>query len=541
MLVDPFLLAAVAAVLFLFYHLINRKYQFFAERGIPYAKPTFLLGNGASVLLKKEDLLKNVQRTYNAFPNAKIMGMFDFIKPIMMIRDPDAIKQIGVKDFDHFVDHTPLFTPADCEDVGTNSLFGNSLFALRGQKWRDMRATLSPAFTGSKMRHMFELVLDCARSTAEFFREEANAGRTTEYEMKNVFSRFSTDVIGSVAFGIKVDSLREQDNDFFVKGKALLNFQNLKTLVTVIMLRSAPKLMHRLNVDITSPKMNAYFKDMILDNMKQREIHGIVRNDMINILMQVQKGALQHQKDEQDQKDAGFATVEESSVGKALNNRVWSENELVAQCFLFFLAGFDTVSTCLTFVSYELMANPDVQQKLYEEIMAVEKSLDGKPLSYEVLQKMQYLDMVISETLRLWPPAPFVDRYCVKDYLFDDGQGTKIPIEKGQIIWFPITALHHDAKYFPDPDRFDPERFNEQNRPKINPATYLPFGVGPRNCIGSRFALMEVKAIVYHLVKNFSLEQGAKSRVPLKLEKSMIAMIVEGGMWLKFTPRDGGK
>ncbi|XP_021705962.1 probable cytochrome P450 9f2 [Aedes aegypti] len=534
---DPFLLAAFAAVIFLVYHLLNRKYQFFAERGIPYVKPTLLLGNGASVLLKKEDLLQNIQRTYETFPNAKIMGIFDFVKPIMMIRDPDAIKQIGVKDFDHFVDHTPLFTPADCEDVGTNSLFGNSLFALRGQKWRDMRATLSPAFTGSKMRHMFELVLDCARSTAEYFREEAKSGRTTEYEMKNVFSRFSTDVIGSVAFGIKVDSLREQDNDFFVKGKAMLNFQNLKSLIKVIMLRSAPGLMNRLNVDITSPQMNAYFKDMIMDNMKQREINGIVRNDMINILMQVQKGALLHQKDEQDTKDAGFATVEESSVGKALHNRVWSENELVAQCFLFFLAGFDTVSTCLTFVSYELLANPDVQQKLFEEIMAVEASLDGKLLSYEVLQKMQYLDQIISETLRLWPPAPFVDRYCVKDYLFDDGQGTRIPIEKGQIVWFPITALHHDAKYFPEPNRFDPERFSEQNRPKINPGAYLPFGVGPRNCIGSRFALMEVKAIVYHLVKNFTLERSGKSRVPLKLEKSYIAMIVEGGMWLEFRPR----
>lgn len=274
-----------------------------------------------------------------------------------------------------------------------------------------------------------------------------------------------------------------------------------------------------------------------MDNMKQRETNGIVRNDMINILMQVQKGALLHQKDEQDTKDAGFAAVEESSVGKAQHNRVWSENELVAQCFLFFLAGFDTVSTCLTFVSYELLANPDVQQKLFEEIMAVEASLDGKPLSYEVLQKMQYLDQIISETLRLWPPAPFVDRYCVKDYLFDDGQGTRIPIQKGQIVWFPITALHHDAKYFPEPNRFDPERFSEQNRPKINPGAYLPFGVGPRNCIGSRFALMEVKAIVYHLVKNFTLERSGKSRIPLKLEKSYIAMIVEGGMWLEFRPR----
>ncbi|XP_062563386.1 probable cytochrome P450 9f2 [Armigeres subalbatus] len=536
---DPLALVVIAAgLLYLFYHFISRKYQFFAERGIPFVKPTFPFGNNAPVLLKREDLLKNVQKLYQSFPNAKIMGLYDFIKPIMLIRDPDAIKQIGVKDFDHFQDHMPMFIPADCEDAGTDSLFGNSLFALRGQKWRDMRATLSPAFTGSKMRHMFELVLDCARASAEYFREEAKAGRTTEYEMKDVFSRFGTDVIGSVAFGIKVDSLREQNNDFYVKGKEMLNFQNLKTLFKVIMLRVCPSLTTRLKVDITSAEMNAYFKSMIMDNMKQREIHGIVRNDMINILIQVQKGALQHQKDDQDAKDAGFATVEESSVGKTLHNRIWSENELVAQCFLFFLAGFDTVSTCLTFLCYELLVNPDVQQTLYQEIMAVEDSLNGKSLSYEVLQRMRYLDMVISESLRRWPPVPFVDRYCVKDYVYDDGQGTRVSIQKGQIVWFPIAALHHDSKYFPEPMKFDPERFSEQNRNTINPGTYLPFGVGPRNCIGSRFALMEVKAIVYHLLKNFTLELSAKSKVPLQLKKSYLAMVPEGGMWLEFKPRN---
>ncbi|XP_065080342.1 probable cytochrome P450 9f2 isoform X3 [Ochlerotatus camptorhynchus] len=535
--VNLFAAVAVGVIVLLLYHYVAKKYQYFLTKPIPCIKPTFLLGIYDQVFFKKVKLVFGSKVLYNSFPDAKIIGLFDFVKPTMMIRDPDAIKQIGVKDFDHFIDHAPLFTQADRDDVGTESLFGNSLVALRGQKWRDMRATLSPAFTGSKMRYMFELVLDCAQSTTEFFREEAKAGRTMEYEMKDLFSRFSTDVIGSVAFGIKVDSLREQDNDFFVKGKAMLNFQNLRTLVKIILLRVAPSLMNRLKVDISSSKMNAYFKGMILDNMKQRKVHGIVRNDMINILMQVQEGALKHQKDEQDAKDAGFATVEESSVGKSIHSHVWSENELVAQCFLFFLAGFDTMSTCLTFLSYELLVNPDIQQKLYEEIMAVEDSLNGKPLSYEVLQKMQYLDMVVSETLRLWPPAPFTDRYCVKDYVYDDGQGTRISINKGQLIWFPITALHHDPKYFPNPDKFDPERFSEQNRGKINPATYIPFGVGPRNCIGSRFALMEVKAVVYHLVKNFTLERSQKSKIPLQLVKSFIGMAAEGGMWLEFKPR----
>ncbi|XP_065080292.1 probable cytochrome P450 9f2 [Ochlerotatus camptorhynchus] len=234
----------------------------------------------------------------------------------------------------------------------------------------------------------------------------------------------------------------------------------------------------------------------------------------------------------------GFAVVGESSIGKSSHNRVWSDNELAAQCFLFFIAGSDTVSTCLTFVSYELLINPDIQDKLYQEIVAVDRSLDGKPVSYEALQKMQYMDMVVSESLRLWPPAPFVDRFCVKDYLYNDEQGTRVQIHKNQLVWFPTTALHHDPKYYPDPFKFDPERFSEENRDKIRPGTYLPFGVGPRACIGSRFALLEVKVILYNLLRHFTLVRSEKTKVPLKLESKMIGIKIAGGVWLEFKPRE---
>lgn len=129
--------------------------------------------------------------------------------------------------------------------------------------------------------------------------------------------------------------------------------------------------------------------------------------------------------------------------------------------------------------------NPDVQQKLYEEVCEVEKTLNGKPLPYDVLQKMKYIDCVISETLRHWPPAPMTDRVCVKDYEYDDGE-TKFTFEKGMAFWIPIYSLHHDEKYFPNPNKFDPERFNDNNKDNILFGTFVPFGIGPRNCIVSR-------------------------------------------------------
>lgn len=134
-------------------------------------------------------------------------------------------------------------------------------------------------------------------------------------------------------------------------------------------------------------------------------------------------------------------------------------------------------------MTYELSLNPNVQQKLYEEIVETNANLDGKRISYETLQKMKYLDQVVSETLRKWPPA-LMDRLCVKEYECDYGDGEKFLFEKGIAFWIPVYGIHHDPNYYPDPEKFDPDRFSDENKNNILPGTYLPFGSGPRNCIG---------------------------------------------------------
>uniref|UniRef100_A0A8D8C5B5 Probable cytochrome P450 9f2 n=2 Tax=Culex pipiens TaxID=7175 RepID=A0A8D8C5B5_CULPI len=535
--VDFLTAGAVFAIILLVYHYIAKKYEYFLPKPIPCIKPSFLLGSSGPMMLRQKDIISHVQWLYNQFPDFKVTGFYDLTTPIFMLRNPDVIKKIGVKDFDYFTDHTPTMAGASEKEVNGDQLFANSLFALRGQKWRDMRATLSPAFTGSKMRHMFELVAASAKSTAEYFKSEAKAGKRLEYEMKDTLSRFSNDVIATVAFGIQVDSMRKRENDFYVKGKQMVNFQSIVVLLKFLLIRTVPSLAQKLKIDFIDKDLAAYFKTMITDNMKQRDAHGIIRNDMIHMLMEVRKGALKHQKEEKDTKDAGFATVEESTVGKSNHSRVWTENELIAQCFLFFLAGFETVSIAMTFLAYELTVNPDVQNRLYAEILDTEQALGGKPLTYEDLQKMEYMDMVVSEGLRKWPPAVVSDRFCNKDYLFDDGEGTRFVIDKGQTVWIPTIAIHNDPKYYPNPDKFDPERFNEQNRPNINLGAYLPFGIGPRNCIGSRLALMEVKCIIYCLLKDFCLEPSEKTEIPLKMSKNLFALQAENGVWLEFKPR----
>uniref|UniRef100_U5EYB7 Putative cytochrome n=1 Tax=Corethrella appendiculata TaxID=1370023 RepID=U5EYB7_9DIPT len=525
-------LLIILAVIFLCYMSVTKNFYYFCDKPVASLKPTIPIINTFLLLFEKFSFFDLIDQLYKPFPNSKIIGTFNLLSPMWVVRDPDTVKKMFVKDFDHFVDHQSFIKDFDQSTNEVDALFTNSLFLLKQQKWRDMRATLSPAFTGSKMRLMFELVRETAKAMSTHFVQEAKTNGRQVHEMKDVFSRFTNDVIASCAFGIKVDSFAEKENSFFTMAKKMSFRPGKLMTLKFTLFMMFPKVMQKLNMSIFDRDMAMFFKQIIRDTIQTREKHNIVRPDMINLLMQLKTGSNISHEQENKVKDAeGFATVEESAIGKSTTSRVWTETELIAQCFLFFLAGFETASTFLQFLSHELVVNTEVQQKLYEEIKSFEEGLEGKPLSYDDIQKMKYLDMVITEGLRKWPPAPVIDRECVKDYVYDEGNGVKFTIEKGQLIWIPIFSYHMDPKYFPNPEKFDPERFSDENKDSIHPGAYLPFGVGPRNCIGSRFALMEVKAVIYYLLLNFSFEVCEKTQIPLKL-RSGFGMFAEKGVWV---------
>uniref|UniRef100_A0A182PZA6 Uncharacterized protein n=1 Tax=Anopheles epiroticus TaxID=199890 RepID=A0A182PZA6_9DIPT len=534
LLLSPLLLLLLLG---LFYAYVTRNNRYFEGKPIPCLPFEPLFGSTRHLLLRKVASHDFMRSIYDRFKEVKVFGMFDLINPVFVVRDPELIKQITVKDFDHFVNHRPIF--GSNLDRDSIALFGKTLFALSDQQWRDMRATLSPAFTGSKMRLMFDQIVQCSAGVVEYYREKVNQS-DEEHEMKDVFSRYTADVIASCAFGLQVDSYREPTNAFYINGKRMIDFTRIQTLLKAISYRVFPWLMEKLEIDLFDREASLFFAKIVLETEKTRETSGIVRPDMIHLLMQAKKGLLKRQKERDESHVEGFATAQESEVGmsSAQANEPLTQMELVAQCLIFFLAGFDTVANCLTFLAYELTINRDVQDQLYEEICATEDALQGKPISYEALQHMKYMDMVVSESLRKWSPAPSTDRICTRDYVVRLENGVEFTIDKGAIVFLPIAGIHYDPQYFPNPEKFDPERFSERNREKIIPGTYVPFGIGPRNCIGSRFALMEVKAIVYQLLKEFSFEQTSRTEVPIRLQKGFVALNSENGVHVKFTPRN---
>lgn len=134
-------------------------------------------------------------------------------------------------------------------------------------------------------------------------------------------------------------------------------------------------------------------------------------------------------------------------------------------------------------MAHELAVNPTIQDRLYREIQDVCSRLNGSKLTYEMLQSMQYMDCVVSETLRRWTLLPFQDRRVNKACVLEDKNGNRIQMNPGDDLFFACNAIHMDPKYYPNPTEFDPERFNCDNRHKIRPDCYFPFGIGPRSCV----------------------------------------------------------
>lgn len=162
------------------------------------------------------------------------------------------------------------------------------------------------------------------------------------------------------------------------------------------------------------------------------------------------------------------------------DDRKFTFSEAAAQAFVFFAGGFETSSTTMQFALYELTLNPEVQEKARQEILKVLAKHDGK-ITYEAIYEMDYLGRVIDETLRKYPPIPILQRECNKDFTIPD---TKVVIPTGVTVQVPVLGLHMDPEYFPNPEKFDPDRFKEEEKAKRHHYVYVPFGEGPRNCIG---------------------------------------------------------
>ncbi|XP_012526854.1 cytochrome P450 9e2-like [Monomorium pharaonis] len=494
------LLTILTASICLYYFVLS-KLTYFKRLKVPYVQPIPFLGNMAPFVFGRMTLSELLQKVYNLFPDAKYFGFYDFSRPVFVIRDPELISTIAITQFDHFCDHHG-FVNETLDPIASKNLFN-----LQGDHWREMRKLLSPSFTSSKMKMMFELINQCAENFTSFVATES--GKTCKtYDMKDILSRYTTDTVATCAFGISVDSFNDPNNEFSVVGRKSMRFGGPWVSFTFFMHRSFPLLANFFKLRMFGPKIENFFKNIVTNTVKFRDEQGIFRPDMIQLMMETRN------------KNSGL---------------VFDINEMTAQAFVFFLAGFDTISTAMCWMTHVIAVNSDVQSKLREEIDNVLIKTNGKP-TYEAINGMKYLDAVVNETLRMYPVSSFLDRICTKETELPPPTSNSQPIriKPGDSIWFSALSLQRDPKYYPHPDKFDPERFLNGS---VDNSIYMPFGIGPRICIAYRFALMEAKVMLFYLLWRCDLEPDIKTRAHPALKKKAFMMETEGGFWLKIRAR----
>lgn len=472
----------VSVLAYLVYNL-KRKYEFWKDRNVPQVglSKDFFLN-----LLKHR--LCNLQDIYDDFAGIPYGGYYQGGTPYLMIKDPELIRRIMIKDFSHFTDHGMLM-------VMNDPIQRDNLFNLTGQRWKSIRSKISPIFTSGKLRRMTILMNECTKLLDKYL--ERTTGKSDEIEVRELFQKFAVDTIGICAFGINCNAIEDKDSYFNrIVRKLSAPGTFFRGLCMLLLNAVSPKILAAFKLKIMDPDIENFFYSLVSSTIQNREEEKVKRDDFMQLLINVRA---EEQKMLQEEKDG--------------SEPLFDDDVCMANAFIFFGAGFDPVSTTLSHCLYDLALNPEVMEKLYLEVKRVRDAHDGK-IDYDILKEMEYLHCVISETLRLHPPAGWLERICTKAYQIPD---SSLTLAENSHISIPVACLHRDAQFFPDPEKFDPDRFSVNNKNNIVPGSYIPFGDGPRLCIAERFALMEMKAAMALIVSKYTVHPCARTQIPLKL------------------------
>ncbi|XP_057339937.1 probable cytochrome P450 6a23 [Microplitis mediator] len=488
---------SISILMTLFYLYLTSTFNYWSVRDVLYKKPTVIFGNFSDLLLFKKSQPEVIKDMYNWF-NSSYFGVFRVRSPILFIRDPELIKRVCAKDFKYFINRG---IPTNTEDA-----LSCHLFNLEGNKWKNLRHKLTPVFSGGKIKKMFPLLQECGVILYKLINK---TGGDAAVDVRELAVNFTIDVIGSCAFGIKINALTDEQSEFHCAVKKLSKPSYKSTLWR--MLRTAiPRAYKLFKIQIIDRDVIEFFKDIVKQMIAQRELEHERqqrRNDFMDLLIELKNNCLH---------DNNYNNEDNIEL---------NENTIAAQAFVFFVAGYETSSNTIAFCLHELALNFKIQKRLKDEIETTIKK-HGE-LTYESVQEMTYLEKVILETLRKYPPAAMISRRCESTYEIPN---TKVKLPPGMRVIIPIYGLHHDPNYYPEPDKFDPERFS--NKSIINSYTFMPFGEGPRNCIGIRFAMLLVKIGLISFLKNNTVQVSNKTTDPIIFSRRSLVTSSENGFWL---------
>uniref|UniRef100_A0A8C4QCI7 unspecific monooxygenase n=1 Tax=Eptatretus burgeri TaxID=7764 RepID=A0A8C4QCI7_EPTBU len=385
-------------------------------------------------------------------------GIYEGRSPMLMFTDPEIVKTILVKEF--YTNFT------NRRNFKMSGILDEALTVVEDDTWKRIRSVLSPTFSTGKLKEMVPIIKHYTNILVEHLRQR----ESQSLEIKRAFGSYSMDVIASTAFSTQVDSLNNENDPFIENINKIMKFSLFSPIILLIFLFPVMVPVLRFFKISLFPSSILHFFNSNFQNMKKNRSKG---QHLLWKLWTPSKDDCFH---------LGI-----------------TDNEIQAQAIIFILAGTETTANTLSYVAYNLAVHPDIQSKLQEEIDNAFPS------------KREYCDCLRRPSVRPSVLPCNSSANCGRCYKRQELGGLHLP--RGMIIGVPLFALHREPSIWPEPEEFRPERFTKEAKEDRNPYTYLPFGAGPRNCIGMRFALMHMKMGLVALIQEFNIRTTPETEV----------------------------
>ncbi|XP_062540503.1 probable cytochrome P450 308a1 [Armigeres subalbatus] len=469
--------------------------------------PLPIFGNGWEQITGGKHFGEIFEEIYRTYPTASWVGIYElFNKPAIVVRDLELVKEVLVGSFQQFNKNSFEV------DESIDPLVAINPFTQSGDLWKERRAQVVPVFSQTKIRSCFPIINNVAENFLDYITKTRE--NSPDFEAKDICARFTIDSVASCAFGIDAESFTNPDSDFRRVGFELFNPSSFLTTLRTLLTLFAPKLASLLRLPFVPRHVDRWFRKLVNEIIRQRKQGEVKRQDLFQAMYD--------------------SLTQNGTV-------VVKGSEIVGHSLTFLTEGFETSSTLMCYFLYELAANQHIQDRVLNEIDCVLKEYDGK-LTDEAVNKLVYMERAMLETLRLHSPVYTMTKVCIEDYelptQYSDDRGKRITLKKGMSAIIPIHAIHLDPENYPDPYRFEPDRFLDENRKARHRYAFLGFGEGPRICLGMKFGLTQSKIGIATLLSKFRVVQSDKQELPLEKSKQSFLLAPKKGIWVNFNNRN---
>ena len=476
-----------------------KAYTYWKRRGIPTAGGLIpFLGHALPLLTARSNYLALTGKLYEDSKNRSMVGFYKFTDPVLLIRDPKLVKTILQTNFSSFRDNSGVVIPDVDPLLATNPFFCN------GDAWVTERKRLTWAFSGSRLKILFTTVSGVCTIFQDFLDSKLKSSGKYEVELKNLFSKFTNQVIANAGFSTEGYCFHDEphtlafdriSDDLFNPSAIAAIIQNIAFFL--------PKFNDIVRFSVYPKHLEKFLSNIIDESLEARKKDTTPRNDFLQLMADLEKA----------------------------NKRELRKDVLIAHMASFYADAITTNTVTLSWIGYQLSVHKDVQEKLRAEVQSTIAKHGGK-LTYEALKEMTYMDQVMNESQRYMSTFGNLNKLCTSEFELEGFDGLRCRVKPGMEIVIPVWAMHRDPEYWPDPEVFDPDRFSEERKKDITKMTFLPFGEGPRMCVGMRMAMVQIKSCLASLLNNYRLELSPKTQHPIKLLPTNFLSTVVGGLWV---------